>query len=134
MMGLTRKGEYAIRGMVYLARQEPGKLILVNEIAETVAVPQSFLAKIFQGLTRLGLVRSSRGAGGGFALARPAAEISLREVIEAVEGTICTNRCVIDAGFCDRSVDCTVHPVWHRVQDQVRSILDGVSLAELSES
>lgn len=134
MMGLTRKGEYAIRGMVYLARQEPGKLILVNEIAETVAVPQSFLAKIFQGLTRIGLVRSSRGAGGGFALARPAAEISLREVIEAVEGPICSNRCVIDAGFCDRSGNCTVHPVWHRVQDQVRTILDGVSLAELSES
>lgn len=134
MMGLTRKGEYAIRGMIYLARQEPGKLILVNEIAETVDVPQSFLAKIFQGLTRLGLVRSSRGAGGGFALARPAAEISLREVIEAVEGPICSNRCVIDDGFCDRSGNCTVHPVWHRVQDQVRSILDGVSLAELSES
>jgi Rrf2 family protein len=133
MMGLTRKGEYAIRGMVYLARQEPGKLILVNEIAETVAVPQSFLAKIFQGLARLGLVRSSRGAGGGFALARPAAEISLREVIEAVEGPICTNRCVIDAGFCDRSGNCTVHPVWYRVQDQVRTILDGVSLAELSQ-
>ncbi|TRO82391.1 RrF2 family transcriptional regulator [Desulfuromonas acetexigens] len=133
MMGLTRKGEYAIRGMVYLARQEPGKLILVNEIAETVDVPQSFLAKIFQGLTRLGLVRSSRGAGGGFALAKPAAEISLREVIEAVEGPICANRCVIDASFCDRSGDCTVHPVWHRVQNQVRSILDGVSLAELSK-
>lgn len=134
MMGLTRKGEYAIRGMVYLARQEPGKLILVSEIAETVDVPQSFLAKIFQGLTRFGLVRSSRGAGGGFALARPAAEISLREVIEAVEGTICANRCVIDAGFCDRSDNCTVHPVWHRVQDQVRTLLDGVSLAELSKS
>lgn len=133
MMGLTRKGEYAIRGMVYLARQEPGKLILVNEIAETVDVPQSFLAKIFQGLTRLGLVRSSRGAGGGFALAKPAAEISLREVIEAVEGPICANRCVIDASFCDRSGDCTVHPVWHRVQNQVRNILDGVSLAELSK-
>lgn len=133
MMGLTRKGEYAIRGMVYLARQEPGKLILVNEIAETVDVPQSFLAKIFQGLTRLGLVRSSRGAGGGFALARPAAEISLREVIEAVEGPICVNRCVIDASFCDRSGNCTVHPVWHRVQNQVRGILDGVSLAELCD-
>ncbi|MDX9709137.1 MAG: Rrf2 family transcriptional regulator [Trichloromonas sp.] len=133
MMGLTRKGEYAIRGMVYLARQEPGKLILVNEIAETVDVPQSFLAKIFQGLTRLGLVRSSRGAGGGFALARPASEISLREVIEAVEGPICANRCVIDASFCGRGGNCTVHPVWHRVQDQVRSILDDVSLAELCD-
>jgi len=131
-MGLTRKGEYAIRGMVYLARQEPGKLILINEIAETVNVPQSFLAKIFQNLTRLGMVRSSRGAGGGFALARPAAEISLRELVEAVEGPICPNRCVIGAGICARSASCTVHPVWRRVQDQVRQILDGVNLAELS--
>ncbi|WP_432823105.1 RrF2 family transcriptional regulator [Trichloromonas sp.] len=132
MMGLTRKGEYAIRGIIYLAKQEPGKLVLISEIADAVDVPQSFLAKIFQSITRLGIVRSSRGAGGGFCLARPAAQITLREVVEAVEGPICPNRCLIGAGTCERSDTCNVHPVWRRVQEQVQQVLDEVTLAELS--
>lgn len=133
MMGLTRKGEYAIRGMVYLAEQEPGKLILISEIADGVDVPQSFLAKIFQSFTRLGMVRSSRGAGGGFSLARPAELITLREVVEAVEGPICPNRCLTGAGACERSATCNVHPVWRKVQEQVKQILDSVTLAELTK-
>ena len=132
MMGLTRKGEYAIRGMVFLAEQEPGKLILISEIADAVDVPQSFLAKIFQSFTRLGMVRSSRGAGGGFSLARPANDITLREVVEAVEGPICPNRCLTSAGACERDGICSVHPVWRKVQTQVKQILDSVTLAELT--
>jgi len=132
MMGLTRKGEYAIRGMIYLARQTPGRLVLLGEIAEAVAVPQSFLAKIFQSFTRSGMVRSSRGAGGGFALGRPAAQITLREVVEAVEGPICPNRCVLESESCERSALCAVHPVWRKVQEQVQAILERVTLAELA--
>ncbi len=132
MMGLTRKGEYAIRGMVYLAEHEPGKLILISEIAEAVDVPQSFLAKIFQDFTRLGIVRSSRGARGGFCLARPSAQITLREVVEAVEGPIYPNSCLISEGICERSGTCNVHPVWRKVQKQVQQILDEVTLAELT--
>lgn len=132
MMGLTRKGEYAIRGMVYLARQTPGRLILIGEIADAVCVPRSFLAKIFQNFTRLGMVRSSRGAGGGFTLGRLAERITLREVIEAVEGPICPNRCVLESGACERSGTCAVHPVWRKVQEQVQQILDSVTLAELA--
>jgi Rrf2 family transcriptional regulator, iron-sulfur cluster assembly transcription factor len=132
MMELTRKGEYAIRGIIYLARQPAGKIALISEIAEAAEVPQTFLAKIFQSFAKLGLVSSYRGTGGGFILGRPASRITLREVVEAVEGPIAPNRCVIGSGACDKSDVCLVHPVWRRVQNQVVQILDSVTIEELA--
>ncbi len=131
MMELTRKGEYAIRGILYLASQPRGKVVLVSEIAESAEVPRSFLSKIFQSFAKTGLVSSYRGAGGGFVLARPASQITLREVVEAVEGPIVPNRCLIGKGTCLRDDTCSVHPVWRRVQNEVVSILDGITIEEL---
>lgn len=133
-MELTRKGEYAIRGIVYLAQQAPGKVILVSEVAEATDVPQTFLAKIFQNFAKLGLVNSFRGTGGGFLLGRPAAKITLRQVVEAVEGPIIPNRCLSGDGSCEREVECTVHPVWRKVQNEIAAILDGVTLEDLAKA
>lgn len=132
MMELTRKGEYAIRGIIYLAQQPPGKVSLVSEVAEATEVPVAFLAKIFQSFAKLGIVSSMRGTGGGFTLGRPAVEITLREVVEAVEGPIIPNRCLLGGGGCDRIKGCTVHPVWRKIQVQVEQILDGITIAELA--
>jgi Rrf2 family transcriptional regulator, iron-sulfur cluster assembly transcription factor len=134
MMELTRKGEYAIRGIIYLAKQPPGKVALVSEIAEATDVPPTFLAKIFQSFAKLGLVNSFRGTGGGFVLGRPAGQITLRQVVEAVEGPILPNRCLIAEVGCDQLAQCTVHPVWRRVQGEVALILDGVTLEELART
>lgn len=131
-MELTRKGEYAIRGIIYLAQQPPGKMSLISEIAEAVEVPQTFLAKIFQSFAKLGIVNSYRGTGGGFTLGRAASSITLREVVEAVEGPIIPNRCLIGNGFCDKGAVCNVHPVWRSVQSQVVQILDSVTIEELA--
>ena len=133
MMELTRKGEYAIRGIVHLARQPHGNVALLSEIAEAADVPPTFLAKIFQNFAKLGFINSYRGTGGGFALARPASDITLREVVEAVEGPIAPNRCVTEEGECDRSSTCAVHTVWRRVQEQVIGILDGVTIEDLAK-
>ncbi len=132
MMELTRKGEYAIRGILYLAQQPPGKVSLISEIAEATGAPQTFLAKIFQSFAKLGLINSYRGTGGGFTLARPAADITMREVVEAVEGPIIPNRCLIGNGVCERGKECRVHPVWRKVQTQVVQILDSVTIEELA--
>ena len=102
MMELTRKGEYAIRGIVYLAARPPEQICLLSEIAAAVDVPQTFLAKIFQQFSKVGLVKSYRGTGGGFVLGRAADAITLLEVVEAVEGTIIPNRCVNNEGECTR--------------------------------
>ncbi|OGR24134.1 MAG: Rrf2 family transcriptional regulator [Desulfuromonadales bacterium GWD2_54_10] len=132
MMELTRKGEYAIRGIVFLASQPADKICLLSDIASAVDVPQTFLAKIFQQFSKIGLVRSYRGTGGGFVLGRPPEKITLLEVVEAVEGPIVPNRCVTGDGECNRSSTCNVHPVWISVQDQVRDILEKVTLKDLA--
>ena len=132
MMELTRKGDYAIRGIVYLASQPPNKISLLSEIAAAVDVPQTFLAKIFQQFSKTGIVKSFQGTGGGFLLAGPPEEITLLQVVEAVEGPILPNRCVLKAGECERDVSCTVHPVWHQVQQKVRGILANITLKDLA--
>lgn len=132
MMELTRKGEYAIRGIIYLAGQPAGRMSLISEIAEATKVPATFLAKIFQSFAKLGLVNSFRGTGGGFTLGRPASRITLREVVEAVEGPIIPNRCLLGDGECDLGRKCLVHPVWRRVQTQVVQVLESVTIEELA--
>lgn len=132
MLQLTRDGEYAVRAILYLAMQPEGKLSLISEIAEAQEVPRSYLSKIMQQLSRLGLVKSRRGAKGGFELARPATEITLRETIEAIEGPINLNVCLIRPGECHRDVTCPVHPVWKEAQEKLFEVLDGKTMAELA--
>lgn len=133
MLELTRKGDYAIRGIIYLARKPAGEMALISEIAEATSVPQTFLAKIFQNFARQGLVNSYRGTGGGFTLGRPASQITLREVVEAVEGPIVPNRCLIRKGTCERDEKCPVHPVWKKVQQEVVQILGNVTIKDLAQ-
>jgi Rrf2 family transcriptional regulator, iron-sulfur cluster assembly transcription factor len=134
MMGLTRKGEYAIRGIIYLAQQAPGRTALMDDIARDTQAPPTFLAKIFQSFARAGIVRSSRGTGGGFTLGRPAAQISLREVVEAVEGPILPNRCLTKDGACERDDCCRVHRVWHTVQKSMLDVMEAVTIEDLAKS
>lgn len=133
MMRLTRRGEYAIRGMVYLAQQEPGEITLVSRIADQTEAPVSFLAKIFRDFSRAGLTRSFRGTGGGFSLARLPSEITLLEVVELVEGPIRPNRCSQGEGSCERGGACGIRRVWGQVQQGVEDTLAGVSLEELAK-
>lgn len=128
MMALTRKTDYAIRGMIYLAGVPEGHIALIGEIAEAAQVPQAFLAKILQLFVKTGLVISTRGASGGFSLAKNPEQITLREIIETVEGPITPNRCVMGRGVCSLSETCPVHPVWRRVQTTVQGMLDEVTL------
>lgn len=132
MMELSRKGEYAMRGMLYLARLPGAQAAPIGVIAAATEVPRNFVAKIMQGLVRLGLVDSFRGAQGGFALARPASAITMREIVVAVEGPVLPNRCLLREGVCAHSATCSVHAVWREVQGAVVTILDRVTLAELA--
>jgi Rrf2 family transcriptional regulator, iron-sulfur cluster assembly transcription factor len=132
MLHITRKGDYAVRGMVYLAMKPIDQMSLISEMASVIDVSPALLAKIFQNLSKLGLVKSYRGVGGGFMLGRPAEEISLLSIVEAVEGPIVLNRCLLRPGTCDRDAECTVHPVWKEVQEKMRTILGNVTLKHLA--
>jgi Rrf2 family protein len=132
MLHITRKGDYAIRGLVYLAMKPRDRMSLISEMASAIDVSQTLLAKIFQNISKMGLAKSYRGVGGGFTLGRPAEDISLLEIVEAVEGPIVLNRCLLQQGTCDRDAECTVHPVWREVQQKMRDILGNVTLKHLA--
>lgn len=131
-MQLTRGGDYAIRIMIHLASAPWGAIIPRRQIQERQDVPPAHLAKIIQALGRAELVRTFRGAGGGVALAVPPEEINLRHVIEAVEGPIYLNRCLVSPGACPRDAFCTAHPVWRRIQEVLVRELDSITLASLA--
>ncbi|MFA4964262.1 MAG: Rrf2 family transcriptional regulator [Thermoleophilia bacterium] len=129
---LTRGGEYAIRAMTYLARFPEGHVASLHDIGRAQEIPESFLAKILQSLVHAGLAVSQRGAHGGFALARPADAISMRDVVEAVDGPIALNQCVLWPEDCDRSGHCEVHKAWLRAQDQLMTVLESVTMRSLA--
>jgi Rrf2 family transcriptional regulator, iron-sulfur cluster assembly transcription factor len=128
MVRLTRAGEYAIRGMIYLAQQPREELTLISEIAKSQKVSASFLAKIFQGLAKAGLVDSQRGAAGGVNLARDPKEISLRNIVEAVEGPVALNRCLRAKDPCERNRTCALASVWREAQDKMLEVLETATL------
>lgn len=129
---LTRGGEYGLRAMMYLGRLPEGRVASLREIGREQEIPESFLAKILQTLVHAGLATSQRGARGGFSLARPAATISVREVIEAVDGPIALNGCVLWPEECGRSERCPMHDVWVEAQGEMMRVLDGVHLDALA--
>lgn len=130
-MKLTRGGEYGIRGVLYLAHQDNGKISMLSAIAKAQDVPPRFLAKIFQALAKAGIVRSHRGAKGGFSLARPAAEITIKDVVEAIEGPIYLNVCLVGPGECTRDKICPMHVVWEEAQEKMMGVLGRASFADL---
>jgi len=131
-MQLTRGTDYGIMGMVYLAMQPFDKVTLLHEIAESQEMPESYLAKVFQDLSREGLVCSRRGAKGGFCLARPASEITLLQVIEALQGPVSLNRCLDIREGCPHLDTCPVAPVLREAQAQLLETLDAATFDMLA--
>src|ERR1700689_4480435 len=102
-MQITRAGEYGDLGLMNLDRRSPGQMAMINKVSRTEGNPKSFLAKIFQDLVKAGLIRSIRGAGGGFALVKDPAQVSVLEIIEAIEGKIVFQRCKQLKPDCDHA-------------------------------
>jgi Rrf2 family protein len=132
-MQITREGDYGIRSVLYLARQPHTKVSFVNEISEEYKIPRSFLAKILQKLVKAKIVRSYRGVKGGFSLARQPREISMLDVIEAIEGKLCLNICVTDKKKCNFSKHCPVNPVWCSIQARFGDMLKKMNFEELAK-
>jgi len=130
-MQITRAGEYGVMGLMHLARRQPGQRAMIGQVSRQEKIPRSFLAKIFQSLVKAGLVRSMRGAGGGFALARNPAEIPVLEIIEAVEGRIIFQRCKMARPDCQHVGGCALCGLFERAQDGIKDALTRTTLADL---
>jgi Rrf2 family protein len=129
-MQVTRAGEYGVLGLLYLARLGQGQTAMIEEVSRVERIPRSFLAKIFQSLVRAGLVRSFRGSGGGFALTRRPEDITALEVIEAIEGPIALQRCLLEVP-CIHAEGCVLCGLFGEAQHRVREVFGRTSLADL---
>jgi len=119
---------------LHLARRAAEGPITGRDIAASEQLPVDYVEQILLRLRRAGLVRSTRGAKGGYALAKPATEISMREVIEASEATTFDLHCVtnpVAEERCSASHTCSIRPVWVMLQRKIDDVLEGVKLADL---
>lgn len=132
-MRLTTKGRYAVMAMAELARSSQGRPINLALIAQAQAISMSYLEQLFAKLKRAGLVSAARGPGGGYDLARPAAEISIVEIINAVDEPIQTTRCELGADIgCQAGGErCLTHDLWFELGEHIRGFLAQVSLADV---
>jgi len=115
-MQITRQADYAVRAVVYLAKLGSDKRAATSQIAQEQQIPPSFLAKIVSQLSVAGLLQTSRGARGGVSLAKSPDEISLLEVVEAIDGPILINECVASSGVCSFGDSCPIRPIWCETQ------------------
>lgn len=129
-MQFTRESDYALTGLAVLVQAGEDAVIPVSEIAEARDLPGAFLARIFQALTQRGILVSRRGRGNGYTLARPASSISLREVIEAVEGSEVFERCLLWREHCHDENPCPLHHRLKELRPRIEALLDTTTLAD----
>ncbi len=131
-MNISMKSRYAVRALTELARREetqPGKPVRLGDIADSRDMPLQFLEQVFAALRRGGVVRSRRGAAGGYSLAHPAAEISVLEVVAALDGVPSPAECT--QGLCERIDGCGASSVWIEAQQALEKVLGGTSIGDL---
>jgi Rrf2 family protein len=131
-MQLTRAADYAIRVMIQLASLPSDGRVSLPSLARATGAPESFLSKVLQTLARAGFISSQRGQQGGFRIMPRGRQTSMREVIEAVDGVICLNVCLMHGRSCPRKSRCPAHPVWVRAQQAMLQVLSNASIAALA--
>lgn len=130
-MQLTRAADYAVRVMIQLAASGDRRVSL-PELARATGAPNSFLSKVLQALTRAAFISSRRGQSGGFRISPRGREASMREVIEAIDGSICLNVCLVHGRSCARKARCPAHPVWAAAQEAMLGVLSSTTIAALA--
>jgi len=125
---------YAIRALCRLTMISPNGYARMQEICEGEGedMPAHFLAKIFRDLARVGLLRSAKGRGGGFALARRPSEITLYDIVQAVDGTDRFTQCVVGLSKCDSDQPCPQHEAFKPVRKEILSYLESTTLEQMS--
>ena len=126
--------EYAIRGLSELAARAGSKSMMLDQLTQGTTLPREFLAKVFQQLVKGGILTSAKGRGGGFALARPTHEISLLQIIDAIDGPAVCDRCVVGLEQCNDTMRCPQHDLWKPIRQRLKDYLQTTTLADLAVS
>lgn len=134
-MIFSRAAEYAIQALLYLAKWEEEHpdygYVQTKEIAEAQGIPYYFLAKIVQDLTRFELLNSAKGPTGGLSLAKPPDQITILDIIAAVDSTQYLSRCVIGYPECTPETPCPLHYDWQKIKERIFKIIQEKTLADL---
>jgi Rrf2 family transcriptional regulator, iron-sulfur cluster assembly transcription factor len=128
----SRQCEYAIQALIYLAKKTPAQWTSIKEIAEQLKIPQHFLGKILQSLSTKGILNSQKGLFGGFNLNKPAKEIFLVDIVEAIDGDAYRNICVLGFPNCSSHSPCPVHEQWKDVRAKIVDMVIEKSLYEMA--
>src|SRR5438270_566074 len=131
-MQITRASDYAVRVMIHMAGLPPRCTVRQSELSRATGVSGHFLSKVLQQLVRARLVSSQRGSGGGYVLAVAATDVSLLDVVQAVEGPVRLNQCIDEDPSCERKSWCPAHCVWAEAQAAIVNVLGGASMAHLA--
>ena len=131
-MEITQQADYAVRAVLDLALQTEAERVPSEAIARHQAIPSAFLTKILARLAAEGIVLTQRGVNGGIRLARPTEDITLLQVVEAIDGPITLNRCNRNPSECPRDCVCAFHPIWLTICIELRARLNSINFAALA--
>lgn len=132
-MKVSTKGRYGLRAIVDLAVNDKDGQVPLKSVAERQGLSENYLEQLFSSLKKAGLVKSIRGAQGGYMLAKPAEKISVGDVLRSLEGTLCPVDCIdLEAPVsCDRADMCVTATVWAKLRDKINEVVDSISIADL---
>lgn len=133
MLKLTKKADYGLMALKYLAERPETPALSAKEIADAYGIPAQLLAKVLQRLTKSGLLKSHAGMNGGYALAREASRISAFEVILSIDGPFFITSCTKGAHGCDLTPSCTIKEPLARVNETIAGVLKSISIDDLAE-
>jgi len=129
----TKTGEYAIRAILFLARQSKESLIMSSEIAKSEDIPAHYLAKILQRMAKYGYVDSFKGRGGGFKITELAKKSSILEIVERVEGPVINLKCVTGLKECSEETPCQLHEEWAELRNKIYNLISSRSVQDVAE-
>ena len=130
-MQFTRAEEYGVMGVIFLAEQDRNRIVPLSEIAHAQDVPEKFLAKIFQNLTKAGIVRSHRGVKGGFTLGKDPAVVSMKDVVETIQGPYRLIKCLYDKDCCGKYPECPIRAVLEEAEEKLLGVFGKYSVNDL---
>jgi len=133
VLTISRETDYAARVILHLALQPTGSRSTARQIAELRIIPRALVRRIVTRLATAGLITTARGGDGGITLARPPTEITLLEVVEALEGPVALNICTVEPNICPLMPACTVHEAWVDIRDTLRANLARITFAALAQ-
>jgi Rrf2 family protein len=132
MMTISTRGRYATRMVVLLAAERPGGSLTKSEIADAEGISAGYVQQLMMALRLAGIVDSHRGREGGFSLSKPAEQITVADVLKAVEGDVMPAPCQ-GGGHCERSADCPTRPVWEEAAGLLNELFSKTNIAALAQ-